>query len=72
MKNDSLAEIIRENFLIDYAFLLEDNWFEGEAPPELLSGKINMSPNEAADFLYMLEATSYKEQQGKKVNYQVF
>ena len=69
MKNDSLSEIIRENFLKDYAFLLEENWFDGEAPPELLSGKINMSPNKAADFLYMLEATSYKEQRGKIKKY---
>ena len=65
MKKESLAEIIKEEFLKDYAFLLEENWFDGDSPPELLSGKINMNPNEAADFLYMLEATSYKEQQGK-------
>lgn len=69
MKNDSLAEIIRENFLKDYSFLLEENWFDGEAPPQLLSGKINMNPQDAAEFLYMLEATSYKEQQGKIKKY---
>ena len=69
MKNDSLAEIIRENFLKDYSFLLEENWFDGEAPPQLLSGKINMNPKDAAEFLYMLEATSYKEQQGKIKKY---
>ena len=40
MKNDSLAEIIKENFLKDYAFLLDENWFDGEAPPQLLSGKL--------------------------------
>jgi len=65
MKKISLADLIKENFIKDYAFLLEEDWFEGDDVPELLQGKISMETKEAAEFLYMLEATSNKEQKSK-------
>ena len=64
MKKISFNEVLKENFLKDYSFLIEEDWM-GDNSIYVSDGRLNLSVEEAVEFLYMFEAKSNKELSSK-------
>ena len=62
MEKISLATELNKAFEKDYAFLLDENWYEGGYMPEAWKGSLKLNNFEAAKILFQIEAATAHEQ----------